>query len=175
MKTLSLLAKLPAYSFSMEFALGRDLIERARKVDAAVNTGVARNLNRILATKSGPEASAMVDELASTAVRMQGNVPAANSLRAFADTLRSIGAYTQAGQEVNKIPPIEGTMTGTTQGDVDIPAGLFRDVLEEDEEYQRTYPVMEAAESLLGDYGVPVAEYLKRKVPYYWHGPGKGR
>jgi len=171
MKTLSLLAKIPAYKFSMEFALGRDLINRARKVDASVSTGIARELNEILALKSGPEASAMIDDLASTAVRMRGNIPAANSLKAFADTLRSIGAYTQAGQEVNKIPPIEGTMTGTPQGDVDIPAGLFRDVLEEDEAYQRTYPATEMGASLIEDYGVPVADYLKRKVPYWWRGP----
>ena len=188
MKTLSLLAKLPAYSFSMEFALGRDLIEKARKVDASVNTGVARNLNRILATKSGPEASAMIDELASTAVRMQGNIPAANSLRAFADTLRSVGTYIKAGTEVDKMPPIQGSMTGIPEGQVDIPPGTFSSLLEGYEPriqnevtgewepsgehpYDRNYPATEVGSSLLEDYGVPVADYLREKVPYWWYGP----
>jgi len=183
MKTLSLLAKLPAYSFSMEFALGRDLIEKARKVDAAVSTGVARNLNRILATKSGKEASAMIDELASASVRMQGNIPAANSLKAFADTLRSIGAMEMAGQEVDKMPPIHGRMSGLPEGPVDIPSGTFASLLEGYEPrtdegeptgeypYDRTYPATEMGASLLEDYGVPVAEYLREKVPYWWYGP----
>jgi hypothetical protein len=140
-------------------------------VDAAVNTGVARNLNRILATKSGPEASAMIDELASTAVRMQGNVPAANSLKAFADTLRSIGSYVTAGTEVNKMPPIQGSMTGIPEGQVDIPPGTFPSLLEDEEQYQRTYPATEMGASLLEDYGVPVADYLREKVPYWWYGP----
>ena len=184
-KTLALMAKLPAYSFSMEFALGRDLIAKARKVDAAVNTGVARNLNRILATKSGPEASAMIDELASTAVRMQGNIPAASSLRAFADTLRSVGAYSIAGQEVSKTPPMHGTMTGIPEGEIDIQPGLLPSLLEgyepriQNEEtgkwepsgehpYDRTYPATEIGSSLLENLGVPAVDYLKEKVPYWW-------
>lgn len=185
MKTLSLMAKLPAYSFSMEFALARDLITKARKVDAAVSTGVARNLNRILASKSGPEASAMIDELASTAVRMQGNIPAADSLRAFADTLRSVGAYSMAGQEVSKMPPIHGTMTGIPEGEIDIQPGLLPSLLEGYEPsilneesgewepsgeypYDRTYPATEIGSSLLENIVVPSYDYLKEKIPYWW-------
>jgi hypothetical protein len=192
MKTLSLMAKLPAYSFSMEFALGRDLIEKARRVDAAVSTGVARNLNRILATKSGPEAAAMIDELASASIRMRGNIPAADSLKAFADTFRSLGAYGAAGLEVDKMPPIQGRITGIPEGQVDIPSDAFPSLLEGYEPliqnevtgkwepsgqhpYDRTYPATEIGSSLLENIGVPVVDYLKEKVPYYWYGPGKGK
>tara|TARA_R110002051_G_scaffold131935_1_gene205635 strand:- start:78 stop:3044 length:2967 start_codon:yes stop_codon:yes gene_type:complete len=188
MKTLALLAKLPAYSFSMEFALGRDLIAKARAVDAAVSTGVARNLNRILSTKSGPEASAMIDELASASVRMRGNIPAADSLKAFADTLRSVGAYGGAGLEVDRMPPIQGTITGLPERDVAIPPGTFQSLLEgyepitQNEEsgewepsgeypYDRTYPATEIGSSLLENLGVPAVDYIKEKVPYWWRGP----
>lgn len=171
MKTLSLLAKIPAYQFSFEFALGRDLIEQARKVDASVRTGVAKEVNKILSTKSGPEAAAMIDDLASTAVRMSGNVPAADSLKGFARTLRSVVGYQQAGQEVDRVPNIQGDITGMPQGEVEVPEGLFDYILEDDPAYQRRYPATEAGGLLMENVGVPVADYLKRKVPSWWHGP----
>ena len=171
MKTLSLLAKIPAYQFSFEFALGRDLIEQARKVDASVRTGVAKEVNKILSTKSGPEAAAMIDDLASTAVRMSGNVPAADSLKGFARTLRSVVGYQQAGQEVDRVPNIQGDITGMPQGEVEVPEGLFDYILEDDPAYQRRYPATEAGGLLMENVGVPVADYLKRTVPSWWYGP----
>ena len=141
MQTLRLLAKIPAYKFSSEFALGRDLIERARDVDRASKAGVNAQVNDILGTLSGPQAAKVLDELASYTVRVKGDTAAANIMRnAARRSALGVGGVgqvqTTGGAE---IPTTDLRVLRDPEGEGLVPLNAL---LPEPEEF---YPATEAA------------------------------
>jgi len=104
MQTLKLLAKIPAYKFSTEFALGRDLVERARLIDTQSKRAVNAQLNDILNRFSGPEAAAALEELSAHVARVKGDVPTANMLKEAARLTMPLPAAA-LGQVGTTAPP----------------------------------------------------------------------
>ena len=161
MQTLKLLAKIPAYKFSSEFALGRDLIEKARNIDMASKRAVNAEINDILNRFSGPEASAALEELASHVVRTKGDVPTANMLKEAARlTLPLPGALLgQAGTTAPpELPTTEVPILADPEGEGLVPLNSLLD------DPEATYPLTEGVIPAAGT----AASWAGRQIKKPW-------
>ena len=166
MQTLKLLAKIPAYKFSSEFALGRDLIEKARNIDMASKRAVNAEINDILNRFSGPEASAALEELASHVVRTKGDVPTANMLKEAARlTLPLPGAALgQAGTtKPPELPTTDVPILADPEGEGLVPLNSLLDAPEE------MYPFTEASK-LAGQGASWAGRQIKKPWDLMWRG-----
>jgi len=166
MQTLKLLAKIPAYKFSAEFAMGRDLIERARIIDSASKRAVNAQLNDILNRFSGPEAAAALEELAAHVVRTKGDVPTANMLKEAARlTLPLPGAALgQAGTAAPpELPTTDVPILADPEGEGLVPLNSLLEAPE------AMYPFTEAAK-LAGQGSYWWNQQLKKPLDLMWRG-----
>ena len=161
MQTLKLLAKIPAYKFSSEFALGRDLIEKARNIDMASKRAVNAEINDILNRFSGPEAAAALEELASHVARTKGDVPTANMLKEAARlTLPLPGAALgQAGTTAPpELPTTDVPILADPEGEGLVPLNSLLD------DPEATYPLTEGVIPAAGT----AASWAGRQIKKPW-------
>ena len=164
--TLRLLAKIPAYKFSMPFALGRDIVERAAQVEKLAGKATARELNDIFSKLSGPQAEIQLAELASRKARIEGNEAEANALMRLLEALKKASV---------RYGVFQATGMGLKQEDIEVPldttdpnAAALKSLWPE---HQTTYPVAESAKTagpwLMGVGQQYIADPFKR---YIWSG-----
>jgi hypothetical protein len=166
MQTLKLLAKIPAYKFSTEFALGRDLIERARIIDAASKRAVNAQLNDILNRFSGPEAAAALEELAAHVVRTKGDVPTANMLKEAARLALPLpgAALGQVGTTAPpELPTTDIPILADPEGEGLVPLNSLLEAPE------AMYPFTEASK-LAGQGALWTGRQIKKPWDLMWRG-----